>query len=304
MVEPRMAVDETAGCAWKSATTGATRSIRRLAGLSSKSFVGAAAGWAEGRPALVVSCGPSMPRWRAALEELSGSAPLVVCVKQAIEDVGQHCDIHVFNAFNVQRYRYGKAQPLVIAGTATGAPPLREPSDYRYKVQRTPAPAGGLFDGALAFTAAFADHELVNTGLDARPWGPGIMYEIVFPLLVHMRVGRIFTTGWDIASPDGANLHYYDADRSGAQESVEDSDVRPAAHRLLQRFVASRPVLKAVNGFRRRAGFRYNPAPMLPGEAALVSRSVPQLRSWLSEHDIELQILSDSEWFSDSPPAV
>lgn len=272
---------------------------RSLAGMSSRAFLEAAAGWAKGRPALVVSCGPSMRRWLSVLSDLRGAQPLVVCVKQSVEEVGAYCDLHVFNAYNVQRYNYGTASPLIIAGTAPGAPQLREASDYRYQVQGGGAAPGGLFDESVAFTGAFAAHELGRTGLDARPWGPGIMYEIVFPLLVHMGVSRIFTVGWDIASADGTNLHYYDANRARHEDRRRGGSCRVAGC-LLRRFADSRPVSGAVNGLRRRAGLRYNPAAMLPGEAAVVSRSLPHLRSWLHAHDIGLQILSDSEWISDS----
>jgi len=47
-----------------------------------------------------------------------------------------------------------------------------------------------------------------------RPWGPGMMYEVVFYMLEHMGVSKIYTVGWDLEEPGttSSNHYYKDAE--------------------------------------------------------------------------------------------
>ncbi len=42
-----------------------------------------------------------------------------------------------------------------------------------------------------------------------RPWGPGILYETVFYMLLHMKISNVYTLGWDLSLSGNLN-HYFD----------------------------------------------------------------------------------------------
>lgn len=264
-----------------------------LRGLDDAGFLARSRNLARGRTALVVSCGPSMGRWREVHAGLAAEQPLVLCVKQAVDEVGPLCDIHVFNAYNVQRYRYRGRRPLVVAGSGLDNAPLFEASDQRYSVVGG-GPNSDLVRDTLAGALSFEAHELEQTGMARRPWGPGIMYEMVFPLLVHLGVTRIVTVGWDVADSDGRNSHFYDRAKSSPMPS-RPLDPLSRLGRLLRRVPG---VQVACSWLLRSLGRRYNPAPMAPGEAELIAASLPRLLSWLGDRGVDLKIETDSVWVS------
>ena len=54
-----------------------------------------------------------------------------------------------------------------------------------------------------------------------RPWGPGIMYEVVFYFAEHLGVSKIYTVGWDFEKPGTQkSRHYYN--------KRENNIIRPA----------------------------------------------------------------------------
>jgi hypothetical protein len=58
----------------------------------------------------------------------------------------------------------------------------------------------------------FEKHTYENT--IERPWGPGIMTEMVFYLAVHMGVKNIYTIGWDLEKPGSTKSNHFYKDRS------------------------------------------------------------------------------------------
>ena len=43
-----------------------------------------------------------------------------------------------------------------------------------------------------------------------RPWGPGILYESVFYLLLYLKIKNVYTLGWDLSLSGNLN-HYFDS---------------------------------------------------------------------------------------------
>lgn len=142
---------------------------------------------------------------------------------------------------------------------------------------------------------------------ESRPWGPGIMYEAVFPFLAASNVKKITTVGWDIADNNGKNTHYYDAG------PMTEFDVHPIAYQSIikEKLIKYRltyfflrktfKLIKFVKAFvRYHMGCKVNFAGMQPQEAELVSASIPMLRKWLCSKNIELEIVSSSVWMNNA----
>ena len=161
----------------------------------------------DGKTALAISAGPSMKHWREVYEQLQGDGEVVVaCVKQTIGAVGALCDVHFLNPYNHQKYGGDVSQRLVVFTDMPGGMRVFGHADIRCEISKQPA---DRIESTLAATKEFGAWDFDTTGL-ARPWGPGIMHEVVLYLFLHMGVRRVVTVGWDIADDSGGNSHFYD----------------------------------------------------------------------------------------------
>ena len=159
----------------------------------------------RGSTAVVVSCGPSLTALPA--DELRTALRGVPCfaVKQAIDVVGDQADVHCWNAFNVRRFGRPSGHTLrCIVEEPTG----RMPQWNRYDIGFPQVDGKGDLHRSVSIGRDFDRYLLTDGG--PRPFGPGIMFELVLYLAVHMGVSELLTIGWDIATPSGGNSHFYD----------------------------------------------------------------------------------------------
>lgn len=251
----------------------------------------------NGRTVLVISCGPSMKKWREVYDGYPiDNKPFVICVKQSINDVGDVCDMHILNVFNLQRYVYNN-RPFVVVGKAEGDSHFITPKcDFSYKVQKN--------SSELDFcTAAIQDKTLFSNNMkfsNTPSWGPGIMYEFVIPFLVSSRVSEIVTVGWDIADENGKNSHYFD---SIPTATALDDQIKPDKLSNWKFILKYKPVAILWSTLRCAASYvkyylgkKVNIAGMLLGEAECISRSIPILTNWLNNNHIKIRIISESNW--------
>ena len=156
---------------------------------------------------------------------------------------------------------------------------------------------GGDLTNSLAYRRDFEDHLLESD--PTRPFGPGIMYELVFFLAVHLGVSEIVTIGWDIANPGGKNTHFYDQPedapffeqgRTGKEQATSIRTRLPG------------PVKDRIRSLRSRLaherGQLYNRNQSLIGETELVAESTAALQAWLGSHGIPLAVTTDSTFLS------
>lgn len=244
-------------------------------------------GVANGKTALVVSAGPSAVNWQKVYNQISSSAPIVVCIKQAVEipGLGEICDIHFFNAYNIKKYHY-RSNPFRILSGGVSAPPVYCDHDLYFSVER---PRDSL-TSSLAGTKRFQDHSMDITG-ENRPWGPGIMHELVIYALVHMGVKSIHTVGWDIADSNGTSRHF---DEKGAGTGPVQKSQMLGLRKLWNNLGLN--ILKNYYYYKR--GLPYNRTYLIPGEAETVADSIPALRSWLDSKGVEICINSNSRWMN------
>lgn len=270
-------------------TPAVAASVRQARSLASR--LDALAGAYSGEPCVVVTCGPSLgdvpiDRLHRALD-----GTLTLSVKQAVHTTAEHTDFLCFNSFNVTRF--STASPDTIRCLAQ-EPTGRTPQLNRADIAVAQSSEVGNLERSLAVTADFAAYPL--SANVARPWGPGIMYELVLPLAVHLGVSRVATIGWDIANPQGKNTHFYDRaqsddfferDRETAFTMAQARGRMPTAVKRAGRWG------RAVTAHAR--GRVYNRALPVPGETEVVGASTAAANAWLARCGIELEVITPSE---------
>ena len=254
----------------------------------------------KGRSALVVSAGPSSSRWVEVYESIKQDDPLVVCVKQSLNLVGNLCDIHFLNTANLVKYRQTNNTITIMT---------RNPNDIclgKYDVNfQTMSRLYRRKRFYLAVNKNFDAYTLSTTG-DYRPSGPQIMYESVLYTLVHMGIRSIVTIGWDIAADDGGRPHYYDREVKTVVKVTQKWKVKIV--RMLKAigvynfvyFVNFYTLKYVLFLIKFHTGFRINEGAAFTGETEMVSASVPDLVEWLRSQGIDIQIISDSKWMRTS----
>jgi hypothetical protein len=244
----------------------------------------------RGENCVVVTCGPSLSmiptdRLQRALE-----STLVLSVKQAVHATGAETDVVCFNSFNVARFKTASPATLrLLVREPTGRIPQLNRADV---VMRQSTDVGDLAR-SLAATANFDAYPLAAE--TPRPWGPGIIYEVVLHLALHLGVARITTLGWDIANPQGRNTHFYDSAQDNAffQRDREHAFTMAAARSRLP------PVVKRVARSARALvahvrGTVYNRAVPVEGETEIVSASTAAANRWLVANGVTLEVVTPS----------
>ena len=260
----------------------------RPSAAESRRLLAALAGTYAGRTLLVVSCGPSAALWRGVLSRLGGDA-VIACVKQAIFLCRRRAAIHFFNPYNAQRYWPHNRRALRVDVRDHFAPRTFNASDLAFTLDPTTT---GDLARSVASTGRFEDHTMARTGL-VRPWGPGIMYDVVFYLASHLGFRSVHTVGWDavalpVSTSDGPRplSHFYD--RPG----------RPVAPVQTFEWIGREPrAYRRSTLARHLLGALYNRVPKadVQGEVAAIVRSLPRLFDWLASEGMSLTIHSRLE---------
>lgn len=248
----------------------------------------------RGERAVIVTCGPSLGDFDPARLRAALAGELTLSVKQAIDVTAEETDFSCFNSFNVTRYRRRSPDTIAcLVREPTGRTPQLNKADLVFAQSAT----SGDLDRSLAATRAFDEHHLDDT--TPRPWGPGIMYELVLHLAVHLGVSEIVTIGWDIANAAGRNTHFYDAqlagdgfdrDRADAFQASTARRALPAVARTSARWA------RAVVAHNR--GTLYNKAVPVEGETECVAASTTDANAWLSDQGVRLRVATNSAYLA------
>lgn len=240
----------------------------------------------NGKTAFIVSAGPSASHWKKVYDSIAHESPIVVCIKQTVffDELSSLCDIHFINSYNVRKWKYSDSGIFKVLTKSENDPPSFCKSDLTLNLQKKES--DGLSD-TLCGHLQFDDYTFDKSGL-SRPWGPGIMHESVIYALLHLGISRIVTIGWDIADAKGNNTH------------VDDNDCQNSIAKQQRNLKWARKfrLMRLINFVKFHLGGTINQAGMMNGEAALTSRSIPHLHSWLNKHGTTLEIHSDSNWIN------
>lgn len=254
----------------------------------------------HGQAAVVVTCGPSLATLDSERLRDAVRGRVVFAVKQAIDVVGDEADFLCFNTYNVSRYRVPSPSTLrVFSSEPSGKVHQLNQYDLRLPLSQHQ----GRLDESLAARMNFDEHLLERTPV--RPWGPGILHEVVFYLAVHLGLTELTTVGWDIANQRGNNVHFYDA---AAGDDFFDRG-RADAYRLVGvRSGLPGPMRSALRWARTVAvharGGVYNRTTMIPGESGLVAASTAATAAWLAGHGVRLQVVGTSDYVDDAVPRL
>lgn len=212
----------------------------------------------KGDDCYIMSCGPTLlendqNNLREALEN-----NVAISIKQSYDLFSELTDFHVYNCGNYKNYEYSDDGPIVVEASTT--PWKLGKCDLKFLIKERD------FANSVSAKDNFSDWTLEKQHL-LRPYGPGIMYEIVFYLVQHLGFSNIVTVGWDnkLIGTDNSKQHFYDKDGSGFDKKD---------------FIDYNEVAENVN------------MEQLSAEEKITSDAIIKWHSWLSDHDCTMKICS------------
>ena len=166
----------------------------------------------KGETAYVLSCGPTLTDHDPEKIKDLLKDNLGVSVKQSFDLFGEGIDFHIYNCANFKEYDYSENKPVVIEAATT--PYRLGDCDLKFFIQER------NFDKSVAATGDFDSWTFEKQPL-LRPYGPGIMYEVVFYTLHHLGVSEVITIGWDnkLIEGDASQQHFYDKKGTNLEKS-------------------------------------------------------------------------------------
>ena len=166
----------------------------------------------KGDKCYVLSCGPTLldndqENLRSLLKD-----NVSLAIKQSYDMFSDLVDFHVYNCGNYKNYEYGDSEPIIAEASTT--PWKLGTCDLKFFIKERD------FNNSVSANHNFSDWTLEEQQL-LRPYGPGIMYEIVFYMIEHLGFSEIVTVGWDnkLSGTDQSKQHFYDKDDSKFDKS-------------------------------------------------------------------------------------
>ena len=154
----------------------------------------------KGKTAYILASGPSFGHYSKEFLNEYFKDKLVISIKQTYNVVPDHVDFHLINFCNLNAYEYSNPDTIVGWTVWDHVQPhqilnsgLR--CDYILDTYK-------LGDGTANIDNCVAvqkDFEKLSMDTSfARPWGPGMMYELAIPLAVYLGCSKVVTLGWDL----------------------------------------------------------------------------------------------------------
>ena len=253
----------------------------------------------QGEDCYILTAGPSINE--LAIERLREvlRGKLVIAVKQTFDIIPEHVDFHVINPYNYQIYDFKGTDPVRIIIDGEGSTlktPNYEP-DMAFEIEKTQT---GHRDKSLAARKDFSKYELDHNLL--RPWGPGIMYEIVLYLPVLFGCKNLFIIGWDLGRPDTEVIT-----RFYKKKSISGF----LGHIIYKRYseLTYNRYMKIINVFRTLLSslginIRLNEPAITKNEAKFIASSTKSLYEYLTSRNINARIISDTSMVDPIFPRV
>ena len=217
----------------------------------------------SGKTCYIISCGPSLKDFDFSDLKERLKDELVICIKQSYDILKDVCDFHIYNCGNYKNYDYNNSKAMTVECTSYEQL-LNEKCDFKYVIKER------AFSRTLSISKNFDFWDLSNySNQNIRPYGPGIMYEIVFYFAQHLGVKEIVTLGWDNTlnkKDDQKGYHFYDYD---GYDNIKEH--------ITHNSVDENPV--AVSS--------------LALEASITSDCIIDWYFWLNSKGVELKIISD-----------
>ena len=163
-----------------------------------------------GETAYLVTCGPSLSNHDKNILNDKLKDKLVFSIKQAYDVVSDISDFHLLNTYNLKEYEYRTDNTIVVWSVSKSYADnqLRriqdKPVDIYFPVINPPyiTPMD-----TIAGSLNFDDMKLLGERCEVT-WGPGMFYEMMIPLCLHLGVMDIVTIGWDLKVTN-EHKHFY-----------------------------------------------------------------------------------------------
>jgi hypothetical protein len=219
----------------------------------------------NGETAVLLSCGPTLTDHEPEKIRELLKGKLGVAIKQTYQMFGDLVDLHLYNCGNFKKYDYPEKAPITIE--ASTSPRKLGDCDLKFFIKER------SFDNSVAQKKNFDSWTFEKEPL-LRPYGPGIMYEVVFYALQHLGVSDIITIGWDNKHVEGtmAQQHFYD--KVGAEfdksDFIDSNEVAASKEALASSTVEDKVSTAAIidwanwlsaNGINLKIISSINPAP-------------------------------------------
>lgn len=156
-----------------------------------------------GTKCIILGCGPTLKKLSPQKIEGLKKEYCIFAIKQAHNIAPLFTDFHFINDNNLSTYGYFPHTKRVVeyprnnyrGGLRAGT------SDYTFIVDQNTD-----YNKSLSATHSFSEWTLDKTLI--RPWGPGIIYELVFYFAHYIGMKEIITIGWDLG-PTASRDHFY-----------------------------------------------------------------------------------------------
>ena len=252
----------------------------------------------SGEECFILTAGPSLGMIEIdKLREVT-RGKLVIAVKQAYNIIPDLVDIHVINPYNYQLYKFIN-DPIKIFVDVKGST-LKSPGynpDLRFEIDNK---AAGIREKSLAFTREYERFEIDSSLL--RPWGPGIMHELVIYLPTLFGCKSIKILGWDLGNKGNSIIpHYYETKNIFKISEIIIMKTLPIKYYNIY--------IRYTN-YLRTALFKYNNKIRLnlPGatdnEANFIAASTEKLFKYYLSKNIKFEVISEISMLHDTIPRI
>jgi len=187
----------------------------------------------EGETCYILNCGPSLNEMAPNVIREHLKDKLVFAVKQAYNKFADISDFHFFNCANLpslkkngyfqEHYKYDDKTIAIASsnynmGTRWSA---FQKQDLFFKV-----PIRTEINNEFVVKTKDFDKYLMSDHAE-RPCGPGIMYETVIYMALHLGVKKIVALGWDLSYNDPKSYKEYKHFYGGTDKLVNRGDILP-----------------------------------------------------------------------------
>lgn len=220
----------------------------------------------KGRSAFIAGCGVSLNDYSEEQIKEEIKDDVVLCIKQSQLKFKDECDFHFINRNNLIQYSHNP-KTQIIASHSHLSKVCTNPISYIItEVYNGP----GTENQSVAYNKDFSVNE-IKTNNQQNLLGPGIMYGLVIPFVVHCGFSHIKFLGWDykVSKDENVLSHFYN---NKERENFEN------------------PANPLFGG--------KSPS----GEYQMVIKSTDELYRYLSSKGITSEILTDKSLMSDLFP--
>ena len=234
----------------------------------------------------LLTCGPSFKDQDLDVLQEQMKNDVVISVKQTLDLIQGRADFHLLNSWNIQPYDYSEHSPIVLMERGPHDPDVPNIDwDMCFPVTGVDPsiPRKTRLENRLAQKCNFDDY-LFDVSL-ARPWGPGVVYELGIYLAAHLGLKELITVGWDIGERNTNKMeHFYDSKNP--------------------------QVLSKAKGFfgKSKGGSAeeslYNQPGYYQAEVDVIAGSTKQCAEWLQSKGVLLKVVSDRSLVSATVPRL